>query len=331
MKKIGKIAVMGSGSWATAIAKMVLEKTPDLVWYMRRKDTISEFQRTGHNPQYLTGVRFDVNRISFTTDINEAVKRADTLIFVTPSPYFTSHLRKLRQKLTDKNIVTAIKGIVPEEEMVVSEFFRAIYNVPESQIAVIGGPSHAEEVAMNRLTYLTFGSADEELSQSLASLFASDYVKTKTALDVIGIEYASVLKNVYAIAAGICSGLGLGDNFQAVLTVNAAQEMEKFLRAIYPLPRCITDSAYMGDLLVTSYSNFSRNRIFGTMIGRGYSVKAAQIEMEMIAEGYYGASCMHAVNEHFHVEAPILNAVYSILYEQKSPGAEIKRLAEKFH
>lgn len=330
MKNLGKIAVLGSGSWATAIAKMVLEKSPDLVWYMRRKDAISDFRRLGHNPQYLPSVKFDIDRISFTTDINEAVRLADTLIFVTPSPYFTSHLRKLRQKLTEKNIVTAIKGIVPEEEMVVSEFFRAVYNVPESQIAVIGGPSHAEEVAMNRLTYLTFGSADEAFSQALARLFASDYVKTKTALDVIGIEYASVLKNVYAIAAGVCSGLGLGDNFQSVLTVNAAQEMDKFLRAIYPIPRNITDSAYMGDLLVTSYSNFSRNRIFGTMIGRGYSVKAAQIEMEMIAEGYYGAACMHEINAHFHVEAPILNAVYAILYEQHSPALEIRRLSELF-
>lgn len=331
MKELGKIAVMGSGSWATAIAKMVLEKSNSLVWYMRRKETIAEFKRTGRNPQYLPSVRFETDRITFTADINEAVRLADTLIFVTPSPYFTSHLRKLRQKLTDKLIVTAIKGIVPEEEMVVSEYFRAAYNVPENQIAVIGGPSHAEEVAMNRLTYLTFGSSDDNFSSALAQLFASNYVKTKTAIDVIGIEYASVLKNVYAIAAGICSGLGLGDNFQSVLTVNAVQEMERFLRAIYPIPRNIADSAYMGDLLVTCYSNFSRNRIFGTMIGRGYSVKAAQIEMEMIAEGYYGAACMHQINEHFHVEAPILDAVYAMLYEQQPPRETVRRLSELFH
>lgn len=327
---LGRIAILGSGSWATAIAKMVLERTAGIVWYMRRPEAIEDFKRLEHNPSYLTGVHFDPARIFFTSDINEAVRESQTIIFVTPSPYLKNHLKKLRLKLHDHNIVTAIKGIVPDEELVVSEYFRQVYNVPDDNLAVIGGPSHAEEVALGRLTYLTMGSANAELAQALSDLFASSYVKTKTSSDVIGIEYTSVLKNVYAIAVGICNGLKYGDNFQAVLIANAVQEMNRFLRAAYPIPRNIYDSVYLGDLLVTGYSNFSRNRVFGTMIGKGYSVKNAQIEMEMIAEGFYGTQCIKEINRHFHVNMPILDAVYNILYERISPAIEIKLLTDSF-
>lgn len=326
----GRIAIFGGGSWATAIAKMVLEKVPNIVWYIRRPEQIEEFKRLEHNPSYLTSVRFDVSRITFASDINTAVEACDTLIFVTPSPYVKHHLRKLKRKLHDKHIITAIKGIIPDEDLVCSEYFRQIYNVPDENLAVIGGPSHAEEVALGRLTYLTIGSADKDFSRSFADLMSSSYVKTKTSDDVVGIEYASVLKNVYAIAAGICNGLKYGDNFQSVLISNAVQEMDRFLRAVYPIERVIYDSVYLGDLLVTGYSNFSRNRVFGTMIGRGYSVKNAQIEMEMIAEGYYGTACMKRINKHFHVNMPILDAVYNILYERISPAIEIKLLTDSF-
>lgn len=326
----GRIAIFGGGSWATAIAKMVLEKVPNIVWYIRRPEQIEEFKRLEHNPSYLTSVRFDVSRITFTSDINTAVDAGDTLIFVTPSPYVKHHLRKLKRKLHEKHIITAIKGIIPDEDLVCSEYFRQIYNVPDENLAVIGGPSHAEEVALGRLTYLTIGSADKDFARSFADLMSSSYVKTKTSDDVIGIEYSSVLKNVYAIAAGICNGLKYGDNFQSVLISNAVQEMDRFLRAVYPIERTIYDSVYLGDLLVTGYSNFSRNRVFGTMIGRGYSVKNAQIEMEMIAEGYYGTACMKRINKHFHVNMPILDAVYNILYERISPAIEIKLLTDSF-
>ena len=326
----GRIAIFGGGSWATAIAKMVLEKVPNIVWYIRRPEQIEEFKRLEHNPSYLTSVRFDVSRITFASDINTAVEACDTLIFVTPSPYVKHHLRKLKRKLHDKHIITAIKGIIPDEDLVCSEYFRQIYNVPDENLAVIGGPSHAEEVALGRLTYLTIGSADKDFARSFADLMSSSYVKTKTSDDVIGIEYSSVLKNVYAIAAGICNGLKYGDNFQSVLISNAVQEMDRFLRAVYPIERTIYDSVYLGDLLVTGYSNFSRNRVFGTMIGRGYSVKNAQIEMEMIAEGYYGTACMKRINKHFHVNMPILDAVYNILYERISPAIEIKLLTDSF-
>ena len=326
----GRIAIFGGGSWATAIAKMVLEKVPNIVWYIRRPEQIDEFKRLEYNPSYLTSVRFDMSRITFTSDINTAVDAGDTLIFVTPSPYVKHHLRKLKRKLHEKHIITAIKGIIPDEDLVCSEYFRQIYNVPDENLAVIGGPSHAEEVALGRLTYLTIGSADKDFARSFADLMSSSYVKTKTSDDVIGIEYSSVLKNVYAIAAGICNGLKYGDNFQSVLISNAVQEMDRFLRAVYPIERTIYDSVYLGDLLVTGYSNFSRNRVFGTMIGRGYSVKNAQIEMEMIAEGYYGTACMKRINKHFHVNMPILDAVYNILYERISPAIEIKLLTDSF-
>lgn len=319
---------MGGGSWATAIAKILLDSVEHISWYMRRPESIEEFKRLGHNPSYLTSVHFDMSRITFSADINEVVRTCDTLIFVTPSPYLKNHLRKLREKIHNKFIVTAIKGIVPDENLICSEYFRQFYNVPDDNLAVLGGPSHAEEVALGRLTYLTVGCTDEEKARDFADLIASSYVKTETSTDVIGIEYASVLKNVYAIASGICNGLKYGDNFQAVLASNAVQEMNRFLRTVYPIDRNVYDSVYLGDLLVTSYSNFSRNRVFGTMIGRGYSVKSAQIEMEMIAEGYFGTKCMKDINAHFHVNMPILDAVYNILYERISPAIEIKLLTD---
>ncbi len=327
---LGQIAVLGSGSWATAIAKMLLEKVPHLHWYMRKQETIDDFIRMEHNPSYLTSVHFDPQRITFTADINEVVRQCRTLVFVTPSPYLKNHLKKLKCRLSDKIVVTAIKGIVPDENLVCSEFFRQVYNVPDENLAVLGGPSHAEEVALGRLTYLTVGCSDQVKARALADTIASSYVKTKTSCDVIGIEYASVLKNVYAIAAGICNGLKYGDNFQSVLMSNAVQEMNRFLRAVYPIDRQIYDSVYLGDLLVTGYSNFSRNRVFGTMIGKGYSVKSAQIEMEMIAEGYYGTKCMKSINRHYHVNMPILDAVYNILYERIAPTIEIKLLTDSF-
>ena len=330
MFSVGKIAIIGGGSWATAIAKIVISHTHHLGWYMRRDDRIEDFRRTGHNPAYLTSVHFDVDEIYFSSDINKIVQAYDTLLFVTPSPYLKNHLKKLKTRIKDKFIITAIKGIVPDENLVCSEYFHQVYDVPYENIAVIGGPSHAEEVALQRLSYLTVGCSDLAKAQAFTEILASDFIKTKVASDVIGIEYSSVLKNVYAIAAGICSGLKYGDNFQAVLLSNAVQEMSRFMTAVYPIERNVYDSVYLGDLLVTGYSNFSRNRTFGTMIGKGYSVKSAQIEMEMIAEGYFGTKCMKEINRHMHVNMPILDAVYNILYARINPQIEIKLLTDSF-
>lgn len=327
---MSKIAIIGGGSWATAIAKIVVQHTHHIGWYMRRDDRIEDFKRMGHNPAYLTSVHFDTREIYFSSDINRIVEAYDTLVFVTPSPYLKNHLKKLKTRLRDKFIVTAIKGIVPDENLACSEYFNKVYDVPFENLAVIGGPSHAEEVALERLSYLTVGCADLVKAQAFADVLASDYIKTKISADVIGIEYSSVLKNVYAIAAGICSGLKYGDNFQAVLMANAVQEMARFLQVIQPQERNVYDSVYLGDLLVTGYSNFSRNRTFGTMIGKGYSVKSAQIEMEMIAEGYFGTKCMKEINRRLHVNMPILDAVYNILYERINPQIEIKLLTDSF-
>ena len=330
MFDVGKIAIIGSGSWATAIAKIVIEHTHDIGWYFRKEDKIEEFKRKGHNPSYLTSVHFNLNEIFFSSDINEIVEEYDTLVFVTPSPYLKDLLKKLKKELHSKLIVTAIKGIVPDEDLVCSEYFHKAYSVPYENLAVIGGPSHAEEVAMERLTYLTIGCSDVDKARSFSEKLASNYVKTKTSQDVIGIEYASVLKNVYAIAAGMCYGLKYGDNFQAVLMSNAMQEMNRFLNTINPIERAIIDSVYLGDQLVTGYSKFSRNHTFGAMIGKGYSVKAAQIEMEMVAEGYFGTKCMKEINRRLHVNMPILDAVYNILYERINPQTEIKLLTDSF-
>lgn len=321
---------MGGGSWATAIAKICLTpKDRQINWYMRRDDQIEEFKKTGHNPSYLSMVQFDTNRITFSSDINEVAINSDILIFATPSPFLKQHLQKLGpEALKDKIVVSAIKGIVPDENLNVSEYFSQIYNVPEENLLVISGPSHAEEVAMDHLTYLMIGGHNRENAKMMAELLQCHFVKTSVVDDVFGLEYASVLKNVYAIAAGICHGLKYGDNFQAVLVSNAIQEMNRFLTIVDEKQRNINESAYLGDLLVTAYSKFSRNRTFGTMIGKGYSVKTAQLEMEMIAEGYYGTKCIYEINKRLQVNMPILNAVYNILYGKISPAIEIKVLSD---
>lgn len=326
----GKIAVLGGGSWATAIAKLLLKNHSHIHWYMRRKDRIEEFQKVGHNPAYLTSVQFDTDRITFYSSLNQVVKESDTLILVTPSPYLKLHLKKLKVPIKDKLILSAIKGIVPEENMIVTDYLHEFYQVPQENIAVVGGPCHAEEVALERLSYLTIACPDTAKAEMLASLLHCHFIKTVISNDVIGIEYASVLKNVYAIAAGICNGVKYGDNFHAVLVSNAIQESTRFVNTVHPIERNTCDSAYLGDLLVTSYSQFSRNYNFGTMIGKGYSVKAAQIQMEMIVEGYYGTKCIKEINERYRVEMPILEAVYNILYQKQFAESQVEALSQTF-
>lgn len=327
----GKLAIMGGGSWATAIAKILLSTEDSINWFIRRQDRIDDFRKLGHNPAYLTSVPFDINRINFFSDINEAVRNSEVLIFVTPSPYFKSHMDKLKVKLSDRFIVSAIKGIVPDDNLLMSEYFHRYYGVPKDNICVLAGPCHAEEVAMERLSYLTIGCTNPDNARCFARKLNNRFVKTSVSTDVAGIEFGSVLKNVYAIASGICNGLKYGDNFQAVLMSNALNEMTRFINTARPKEdRVLNDSVYLGDMLVTCYSRFSRNRVFGSMLGKGYSVKAAQMEMEMVAEGYYGTKCMKELNEHYHVDMPILNAMYNILYEKVSPIMEIKLLTDSF-
>jgi len=326
----GKICVMGGGSFATAIAKILTENgTEKINWYMRRPEQIEEFKRLGHNPSYLTATRFDISRVQFYSDINQAALNSDALIFATPSPYLKQHLQKLNVDISQKIIISAIKGIVPDEDITVSDYFHKIHHVPMENIAAIGGPCHAEEIAFERLSYLTIASENMELADSISQKFNCSFVKTTLSNDIHGIEYASALKNIYAIAAGICHGLKYGDNFMSVLISNSAEEMGLFLETVFPNSTRITnDSVYMGDLLVTAYSKFSRNRTFGTMIGKGYSVRTAHLEMEMIVEGYYATKLIKQINDKYHVNMPILDTVYHILYEKASPSNEIKILTE---
>ncbi len=328
VKAKSRIGIIGGGSWATALAKIFMENEDRISWYLRKPEKIKWFKQHRHNPDYLNAVNFDVEKIFFSHDINAIVEKSDILIFAVPSPFLKSHLEKLTVDLSEKLVFSAIKGIVPDENMIIGEYFNQYFNVPLDQVGVITGPCHAEEVSMERLSYLTVACQSRETARMLANRMNTHYIKTTISDDIYGTEYSSVLKNIFAIGAGICHGLNYGDNFLAVLIANSIQEIKRFVDTVHPISRDIKDSAYLGDLLVTCYSTFSRNRTFGNMIGKGYSVKNAMLEMHMIAEGYYGTKCIKEINEKYHVQMPILDAVYNILYERISPAIEIKLLSE---
>lgn len=322
---------MGGGSWATALAKLLLQNCENIIWYMRRDDRIEEFKRRGHNPAYLTDVKFDTNRIFFSSDINRVCDDADTLLLAMPSPYFKGHVAKITTDISGKNIVSAVKGIVPDENILITDYMVERFGTSPRTPVAIGGPCHAEEVALDRQSFLTIGCHDRVYAEEFAGLLAGPAMRTITSADVEGIEYAAVLKNVYAIAAGMVHGLKQGDNFLAMLVSNAIREMQRFVDTVAPLPgRNIYDSVYLGDLLVTSYSRFSRNHNFGSMIGQGLSVKSARMEMEQTAEGYYGTKCIHEINARYGVAMPILDGVYDILYNRAGPSRVIQALGDTF-
>ena len=327
-----RVAILGSGSWATALAKIVMLNEEHINWYIRKPMTINEFQATGKNPGYLTNAKFDTSRITFFSDINRTIAASDILILAIPSPYVLQSLKKIRRKMDTKTVISAVKGMIPDENMLITDYLHEKFEVPTNQLAIIAGPCHAEEIALERLSYLTIGCSDRKYAEKLGGLFETDFVHTTPSTDVIGLEYSSVMKNIYAIAAGLCHSLRYGDNFQSVLISNAIQEIQRFTEAIeHNDERTITASGYLGDVLVTSYSKFSRNRQFGQMIGMGYSVKAAQMEMEMVAEGYYGTRAIHAINERIKVDLPIVEAMYKILFEHQSPTIVVKELTSKLH
>lgn len=329
MESNKKFAVIGGGSWATAIAKMLCENQEKIAWYMRTTYALEHLKLQKHNPNYLSSVAFDTNKLQLTNDINEAIQFADVIIFAIPSAFLSAELEKMTASLEAKIIFSAIKGIVPETSLIVGEHFHEIFNIPYDNIGVITGPCHAEEVALERLSYLTIACSDKTKAMDVAKNLSSYYIKTKTSDDIVGTEYAAVLKNIYSIAAGIAHGLGYGDNFQAVLMSNAIREMKKFIRKVHKMKRNINDSAYLGDLLVTGYSVFSRNRMFGNMIGKGYTVKSAQMEMSMVAEGYYACKSAYNLNLEYKAKTPIIEAVYQILYEGKNAKAVFSKLTEK--
>ncbi|MBC8464242.1 MAG: NAD(P)H-dependent glycerol-3-phosphate dehydrogenase [Bacteroidetes bacterium] len=326
-----KIAVIGGGSWATAIVKMLGENAETIGWWMRNEEAIAHIQQYGHNPNYISAAELQKDKLHISSDLNAIVAEADCLVFAVPSAFLKSTLEDLNVSLKDKFIISAIKGIVPENNTIIGDFFHNQYDIPYANIGVVTGPCHAEEVALERLSYLTVACEDIEKAQWFAEQIACRYIKTNVSEDIFGTEIAAVLKNVVAIASGICHSLGYGDNFQAVLVSNAIREIKRFVDVVHPIERDIKESAYLGDLLVTAYSQFSRNRTFGGMVGKGYSVKSAQLEMKMVAEGYYAVKCIKEIKESYDVEMPITDAVYHILYEKISPVIEMRLLSDQLN
>jgi glycerol-3-phosphate dehydrogenase (NAD(P)+) len=323
-----KIAVFGSGSWATAIVKMLCENLETVGWYMRSEYTAEHLRRNNNNPSYLSSVEFHLDQLNISNDINEMIEYADYLIFAIPSAFVQGELDKIKTPLDGKIIFSAIKGIIPKTGLIVGEHFHDMMNIPFENIGVITGPCHAEEVALERLSYLTIACQDEEKASLMGECLSSRYIKTKTSDDIIGTEYAAMLKNIYAIAAGIAHGLGYGDNFQSVLMSNAIREMKRYIKKVHKMKRNINNSAYLGDLLVTGYSTFSRNRMFGNMIGKGYTVKSAMLEMSMVAEGYYATKSAYEINQENGATTPIIDGVYNVLYEGRNAKIEFNKLTD---
>lgn len=325
-----QIAVIGGGSWATALIKILCTKDHKVNWFVRSEKDIEYMKKYGRNPKYLQSVDLNLDKLNLYSNLQEAIVNSELLIIATPSAFINTLFEEITEEMMqEKIVISAVKGIIPEYLSIPARYFHKQFKIPYSRLGIICGPCHAEEVALEKLSFLTVACQDEDIADDLTEVLQCRYINAKVSDDLFGTELSAVLKNVYAIAAGICSGLGYGDNFNAVLISNAIQETEDFLDEISPLHRNVTSSAYLGDLLVTAYSKFSRNRTFGFMIGRGYSVKSAQMEMEMIAEGYYAVKSIMEINKKFEVEMPIVTAVYNILYEQNSPVIEMKILSEK--
>lgn len=328
VKTQAEVAVLGSGSWATALVKLLSPNAEKIAWYIREKAIIDHIATYNHNPKYLSTVELDNSKLLMTTDINKAAGMADILIFVIPSAYLKKSLAGLRTDISGKMVCSAIKGIVPEDNYIVGDYFHKKLDVPLKNMVILAGPTHSEEIAMEKLTYLTIASPDRSAAEKISGLLKNHYLKTIISDDITGTEYAAVIKNIYAIAAGMADGLGYGDNFLAVLLSNSANEMKRFIKAVYMNDRDFNSSPYLGDLLVTAYSKFSRNRMFGNMIGRGYSVKYTMMEMEMVAEGYYSSDCINVINQKLKVDLPIADTVHRILYQKADPVPEFRKLTE---
>ncbi len=327
-----KIAVIGGGSWATAIIKILSENNVAIQWWLRNKEAAQHIRKYHHNPHYLSDIVINRRKVKACTDINDAVKDVSIIILAVPAAFVSDALSTLTAAdFKGKLVVSAIKGMIPGDNILVTDLVERDYGVPSSDLCVIAGPCHAEEVAMERQSYLTIACPSLENANRFATLLNCRFVKATVSQDLYGIEYCAVMKNIVALACGICHGLNFGDNFQAVLVSNALQEIKRFLDTVYPLNRDLNESAYVGDLLVTAYSQFSRNRTFGNMIGRGYSVISAQIEMNMVAEGYYAVKSVHQILQKYSIKMPITETVYNILYEHASPGHEVQFLKESMN
>jgi glycerol-3-phosphate dehydrogenase (NAD(P)+) len=330
-----RIGIIGSGSWATAIAKIVTENGHSITWCLRQQSNIDYFEKRKHNPHYLRNAYFDLQKISFSTDVKIVMAASDIIIIAVPSIHIETTLASLdEQDFKDKLIVSAVKGVLPVHNIFLNEWLKQKFNLPLSAYYTLLGPSHAEEVAAEQLSYLTFSGLDETVTTTIASFFKSDYINTIVNKDVIGVQYAGVAKNIYALGAGIAHGLEYGDNFLSVFIANCANEMQVLLKEIANNESSgaalmnHNASVYLGDLLVTCYSLHSRNRTFGNMIGKGYSVRAAELELNMVAEGYNASKCIHTMNKALKVKLPIMDAVYQILWEGAAPDTTFKELEQ---
>lgn len=322
-------AVIGHGSWATALVKVLVSAGCDVHWYIRNSEVLASLRTRGRNCKYLQDVRFDKNRINLYDNINDAVAAASVVVIAVPSAFLKTFMEPLAVPLTDKLVVSAIKGIIPDEYVTPVEWLISRYGLHPEQTAIITGPSHAEEVGRENLSYLTAVCRDAERARIVGRMFAADYIHIEHSSDPEGVEYAAILKNIYAIAVGLAVGLGYGDNFLSVLIANCAAEMRRFLDGCFPAGRDTLSSPYLGDLLVTCYSTYSRNRRLGLLIGHGCSVKSALNEMTMVAEGYYAAECIRHTPLADNVHTPIADAVYDVLYRNASARETIAALTEK--
>ena len=325
-----KFGVIGSGSWATALIKILSENNGDINWYIRNTENIEFIKKNSHNPNYLSSVKLNLKKLKISAEINEVVKASNVIIIAVPSEYVNDEMKKIDVDISNKIIICALKGLVPETDLLFGEHMQKHFDISPDKFLVIGGPCHAEEVALEKLSYLTISSSNLELCKVISKKFSCKYIKVKVSDDVIGIEYASMLKNIFALAVGISNGLGYGDNYQSVLMSNSIKEMKRFISKRHKIKRNINNSAYLGDLLVTGYSSFSRNRMFGNMIGKGYTVKAAQLEMKMVAEGYIATKKAYLLNLDSKKKAktPIIDAAYKILYEKRSAKKIFKDLSD---
>lgn len=312
-----RFGVIGSGSWATALAKILTDNQTPINWWIRNKATISHLLSRHHNPQYLPSVYFNTSLLTLHSEVDKVVAASDCIVIAVPSAYVTDTLAVLDSNaFTGKKILSAVKGILPEENLLLNDFLAREFHVGLNDYYTVMGPCHAEEVAAEKLSYLTFSGQDETSTREMASYFTTEYINTVLNNDIYGVQFAAVLKNIYALGAGIAHGLEYGDNFLSVLIANCADEMASFLRKVEAGRQLnYAASVYMGDLLVTCYSLFSRNRTFGNMIGKGYSVTAARLELNMVAEGYNASKCIFLINKEIKAEMPIAEMIYRILWE----------------
>ena len=324
-----RCAVIGYGSWATALVGLLAGSGQRVGWYVRNPEVLSSLRSEGRNPRYLSDLEFDPSAIAPSDDLDAVVRDAEIVILATPSAYLKDFLSPLTVSLKEKFIVSAIKGIVPGDYQTVVEYIHDHYGLSYRQIGLFTGPSHAEEVSRGKLSYLTVVCTDPENARCIGSKFSNGHIRLSYSTDLYGIEYAAILKNIYALAVGLAVGLGYGDNFLAVLIANSAGEMTRFLEESYPDRRNTLVSAYLGDLLVTCYSTYSRNRRLGLLIGHGCTVKSALNEMTMVAEGYFAADCIRHINTRHRVEMPIAEMVYRVLYEKASARKLMQELTTK--